>query len=488
MRNVFNKGLTVSAKSIDRSSCVRSRAEVLTEPFMTDKLLKPFDAAAFAAATPIYPVREGQSIADCGAPDSLIALAAVNNFQGELGAVLAGEKGVLCGRGDGSDPFWAAAVCEQMPSGAFKIASDMTQQEASMTTLGWLLGGYKFTKYKSTTAKTTCLIAPENLDTAGVVRTAAAVALVRDLVNTPAGDMLPDNLEAAARALADAHDAHVTMTAGEALLENNFPMTHAVGRASTTPPRMIDIQWGRTDAPKVTLVGKGVCFDSGGLNIKGAGGMGLMKKDMGGAAHVLGLGALIMGSTIDVRLRILIPAVENAISGNAFRPGDVLPTRKGLTVEIGNTDAEGRLVLSDAITLAAEEDPALMITMATLTGAARVAVGSDLAPFYTDGEDLAAELATSANEALDPVWRMPLWKPYDAMLSSPIADMNNISGGSFAGSVTAALFLNRFVQDATRWIHFDIYAWRPKSAPGRPAGGEAQAIRALYAMIEKRFG
>ncbi len=454
---------------------------------MRDDLLIRFDASAHGAAKPIYPVREDCDIAESGAPDALVALARENNFSGDLGAVLADDSGVLCGCGDGADPFWAAAVCEKMRSGVYAFAQEMTPYDAAMATLGWLLGGYKFTKYKSAPSDGPSLVAPASADIDQLKRTAGAVALVRDLVNTPAGDMLPDNLEQAARTLCADHNASVSVTTGEALLQNNFPMIHAVGRASATPPRLIDMQWGRADAPKVTLIGKGVCFDSGGLNIKGAAGMGLMKKDMGGAAHVLGLGALIMGSGLNVRLRILIPAVENAISGSAFRPGDVLASRKGLSVEIGNTDAEGRLVLADAIDLAAEEEPDLMISMATLTGAARVAVGPDLAPFYTDDENLAAELTLSAKETADPVWRMPLWKPYDAMLSSQIADMNNISGGSFAGSITAALFLNRFVRDAARWMHFDIYAWRPKSAPGRPTGGEAQAIRALHDMIAKRF-
>ncbi|MEO0878408.1 MAG: leucyl aminopeptidase family protein, partial [Pseudomonadota bacterium] len=355
--------------------------------------------------------------------------------------------------------------------------------EPRHTALGWLLGTYRFTKYKSAPSPAARLVAPEGVDVAAVSRAYDAVRRVRDLVNTPAGDMLPDGLEACAREIAQAHGADINVTVGDALIAENFPMIHAVGRASDVAPRLIDLVWGDAKAPKVTLVGKGVCFDSGGLNIKGAGGMGLMKKDMGGAAHVLALGAMIMAAGLNVRLRVLVPAVENAISGNAFRPGDVLPTRKGLTVEIGNTDAEGRLVLSDALSLACEEKPDLLISLATLTGAARIAVGPELAPFYTDDNALAEAISREGAREADPVWRMPLWRPYDAMLSSSIADCNNISSNAFAGSVIAALFLNRFVEEGARWAHFDIYAWRPKAAPGRPVGGEAQAIRALFNVI-----
>jgi leucyl aminopeptidase len=264
-------------------------------------------------------------------------------------------------------------------------------------------------------------------------------------------------------------------------------MIHAVGRASTRAPRLIDMVWGRTGDPKVTLVGKGVCFDTGGLNIKPGNSMALMKKDMGGAANVLGLASMIMAARLKVRLRVLIPAVENSISGNAFRPGDVLASRKGLTVEIGNTDAEGRLVLGDALALADEESPDLLVDMATLTGAARVALGPDLPPFYTDDEPLAAAIAANAEAVADPVWRMPLWSPYDTMLESRIADVNHVSDGAFAGSITAALFLRRFVDKARAWAHFDIFAWTPKARPGRPFGGEAQAIRTLHALIAERY-
>ncbi|MFZ5619067.1 MAG: leucyl aminopeptidase family protein, partial [Pseudomonadota bacterium] len=311
----------------------------------------------------------------------------------------------------------------------------------------------------------------------------------RDLVNTPAGDMLPDALEAEARKLAAEFGAEIAVIKGDDLLANELNMIHAVGRASASAPRLIDIRWGRMDAPKLTLVGKGVCFDSGGLDIKGAEGMALMKKDMGGAANALGLARLIMEAKLDLRLRLLIPAVENAISGNAMRPGDILTSRKGLTVEIGNTDAEGRLVLADAMSLGAGDSPHCMITLATLTGAARVALGPELPPFYCDDERFVSAVTSASATVNDPVWRMPLWKPYASMLSSPIADLNNSPGGSFAGSVTAALFLKRFAPETAVWAHFDIYAWRAKAAPGRPVGGEAQAIRALFETLRAyRFG
>jgi leucyl aminopeptidase len=275
--------------------------------------------------------------------------------------------------------------------------------------------------------------------------------------------MGPDALEAAVRALAARHKAKVEVVKGDALLEKNFPMIHAVGRASSEAPRLIDMRWGPKGAPKVTLVGKGVCFDTGGLDIKPASGMLIMKKDMGGAANVLGLASMIMDAKLVIRLRVLIPAVENAISGNAFRPGDILPSRKGLTVEIGNTDAEGRLVLADALALADEQEPQLLIDMATLTGAARVALGPDLPPFYTDDDALAGEVAAAAIAVEDPLWRMPLWRPYEAKLTSKIADINNVTTDGFAGSVTAALFLRRFVEKAASWAHFDIFAWNPSA-------------------------
>jgi leucyl aminopeptidase len=314
------------------------------------------------------------------------------------------------------------------------------------------------------------------------------VFLARDLINTPANDMGPEALEKAARRLARAHKATVAVVKGEDLLKKNFPIIHAVGRASAEAPRLIDLTWGPKGAPKVTLVGKGVCFDTGGLDVKTASGMLLMKKDMGGAANVLGLASMIMEAGLKLRLRVLVPAVENSISAGSFRPGDVLTSRKGLTVEIGNTDAEGRLVLADALALADEEAPQLLVDMATLTGAARVALGPDLPPFYTDDEALAADIAAASAAEEDPLWRMPLWRPYAAKLASKIADTNNVTSDGFAGSVTAALFLQRFVGKAKSWAHFDIYGWNPADRPHGPIGGEAQGIRALEKVISQRFG
>jgi leucyl aminopeptidase len=350
-----------------------------------------------------------------------------------------------------------------------------------------MLGGYAFTRYGKKPGRAIGLAAPEGADIAAVRRGADAVFLVRDLVNTPTNDMGPDDLEQAVRTLAARHKATVSVIVGDDLLSRNFPMIHAVGRASAVAPRLIDMAWGRKAAPKVTLVGKGVCFDTGGLDIKPSSGMLLMKKDMGGAANVLGLAAMIMGARLDLRLRVLIPAVENSISANAFRPGDVLRSRKGITVEIGNTDAEGRLILADALVLADEEKPSLLIDMATLTGAARVALGPELPPFYTDDDALAAEISAASAAVEDPLWRMPLWKPYDAKLASKVADVNNVTTDGFAGSITAALFLKRFVEKTSSWVHFDIFAWNPSERPATPVGGEAQGIRALERAIAKRF-
>lgn len=453
---------------------------------MRHELLKDYEESAGKAAKKIFLVRE-KTIDETAAPDELMALAAANGFNGEAGVVLAGAEGVLVGVGDGSDPFLIAAAADKLPEGDFMIAGALNEREATLACLGWLLGGYRFDHYKTQRSPAACLIAPQNADLAEARRAGDAIGLVRDLVNTPAGDMTPAALEAKAREVAVDHKAEISVIAGDDLLTENFPMVHAVGRAADAAPRLIDVTWGAKDAPKLTLVGKGVTFDSGGLNMKGAAGMALMKKDMGGAAHVLALSQMIMSAGLNVRLRAIIPAVENAVSGNAFRPGDILNSRKGLTVEIGNTDAEGRLILGDALTLGGEEKPDLMISLATLTGAARVALGPELAPVYCDDDGLIAALEDASTTVADPVWRMPLWRNYDSMLSSSIADVNHISSGSFAGSVTAALFLRRFAEEAEQWMHFDIYAWRPKAAPGRPAGGEAQAIRALFEVLAARY-
>lgn len=397
---------------------------------------------------------------------------------GELAAVLFGTKGMETALETGRLP-------SSLPKGRYHLDGDFGG--AYLANLGWLLGAYSFDRYRDTNKGEAELVLSPDVDRAGLLREAEASFLARDLINTPANDMGPDEVEAAIRSLAKSHGAKVTCIKGDALLKKNFPMIHAVGRASTLAPRLVDLTWGNPKHPKVTLVGKGVVFDTGGLNIKPGGSMALMKKDMGGAANTIALAGMIMGAKLPVRLRLLVPAVENAIAGNAFRPGDILPSRKGMTVEIGNTDAEGRLILGDALALADEESPELMIDMATLTGAARVALGPDLPPFYTNDDVLALDLANAAESVRDPLWRMPLWEPYKSMLSSKIADVNHISTGGFAGSITASLFLSRFVEKASSWVHLDIYGWVPTEKPWAPVGGEAQGIRALYKVIAGRY-
>ncbi|RWN53516.1 leucyl aminopeptidase family protein [Mesorhizobium sp.] len=426
-----------------------------------------------------------------GLASSSLAWARANGFSGQAGRtlILPGENGglagALFGTGDGEGALAIGALARALPAGDWHFASTVAEPEIAAIALA--LGGYVFTRYGKKPGRTLRFSLPPGAEAAYVRRIADGVFLTRDLVNTPTSDMGPDELEKAVRTLAGTYKAEVSVTRGDDLLKNNFPMIHAVGRASVGAPRLIDLIWGPENAPKVTLVGKGVCFDTGGLDIKPSSGMLLMKKDMGGAANVLGLASMIMAAGLKVRLRVLIPAVENSIAGNAFRPGDVLVSRKGITVEIGNTDAEGRLVLADALALADDDEPQLLIDMATLTGAARVALGPDLPPFYTGDEALASDLAAASVAVEDPLWRMPLWKPYAAKLSSKIADINNVTSDSFAGSITAALFLKRFVEKTAAWAHFDIFAWNPSDRPHGLAGGEAQGIRALERIISKRY-
>jgi leucyl aminopeptidase len=399
-----------------------------------------------------------------------------------------GVSGVLFGLGPPgkNDPFLPGQLPGLLPAGTYRFGN--SPPDSRLAALAFALGSYRFARYRKPQAKAVRLELPDGVDGADLSRIVEAVTLARDLVNTPANDLGPSELEAAARALAARHGASVRAIVGEALLAENFPLIHAVGRAAAREPRLIDLRWGDPAAPKVTLVGKGVTFDTGGLDIKPESGMLIMKKDMGGAAGVLALAHMAMDRGLKLRLRVLIPAVENAISGSAFRPLDVYGSRKGLTVEIGNTDAEGRLVLADALALADEEAPDLVIDLATLTGAARVALGPDLPPFYTDEDALAAELAACAAAENDPMWRMPLWQGYESMLESKVADVRNVGTGSFAGSVTAALFLKKFVAAAKRWTHIDVYAWTPAAKPARPEGGECQAARALYALLKARYG
>ena len=378
--------------------------------------------------------------------------------------------------------FALAAAAAALPAGTYRLETDLTGAALEEEALGWLLSGYAFDRYAKRSGAVARLVAPKGIDAAQIEAIAAGEALTRDLINTPASDMGPEELEDAASGLATEFGARFEVTRGEALLEKNFPMIHAVGRASDRAPRLIDMSWGDS-GPKLTLVGKGVCFDTGGLDIKPASSMGLMKKDMGGAATVLGLARMIMALKLPVQLRVLIPAVENSIGSNAFRPQDILTSRKGLTVEINNTDAEGRLVLADALAYGAEEEPDLMLSMATLTGAARVAVGPDLAPFFTDDEGIAAALTTSAATVADPVWRLPFHEPYEGMIEPGIADLDNAPSGGFAGAITAALFLRRFAGEGVRYTHFDIYGWQPVPGPARPKGGVGQGARAVLAAL-----
>jgi leucyl aminopeptidase len=456
-------------------------------------LVAAIDPAAASAIPFAVVTRDNweEVAARIGAPAT--AFARAQGFDGKAGTsvVLPSPEGgvaaVLAGHPEGGDPFSPAKGVTSLPAGLYRL--EPGSADPSATLLGLLLGLYAFTRYKGKSeARDIRFVVPDGVDGGEVGRQADAVAFARDLVNTPANDLGPAELEAAARAWAARMRASFNSIVGDDLLAQNFPLIHAVGRASSRPPRLIDITWGETFRPKVTLVGKGVCFDTGGLNIKPDAGMLLMKKDMAGAATALAAAQMIIEAKLPVRLRVLIPAVENAISGSAFRPGDVIPSRKGLSVEIGNTDAEGRLVLADALALADEEEPDLLLDFATLTGAARVALGPDLPPAYTDDEDLAAALVATGQSVNDPVWRMPLWKRYESMLDSKVADINHISGGSYAGSVTAALFLRRFVERAKSWAHFDIFGWTPVARPGRPEGGEPQTARLVLSLVRQRYG
>jgi leucyl aminopeptidase len=384
-------------------------------------------------------------------------------------------------------PMLTGALPGAIPEGDYYFADAMPDPE--LAALGFLASCYRFTRYKtSTDQKPKRLVRPEGASRDRVLAHAEALYLGRDLINTPASDFGPAELEAAARGLANTFGGSVKVTEGASLLSDNFPMIHAVGRASDRPPRLIDLRWGAGHAPRVTVVGKGICFDTGGLNLKSGSGMGLMKKDMGGAASALAFALMVMREKLPVRLRVLIPAADNSVAGNAFRPGDVLTSRNGMTVEIGNTDAEGRLVLADALSLADEDAPDYLITLATLTGAARVALGPDLPPLYATDDAFAGQLLDVSQAIGDPLWRMPFWANYDKLLKSNVADVSHISEGSFAGSVTAALFLKRFVKDAKRFAHLDIYGWVPREQPGRPQGGEPQAARALFQFFRQELG
>ncbi len=388
------------------------------------------------------------------------------------------------------EPWHVAGAPDRLAAGAWSIQTPLPAKAATAAALGWAYGSYRFNRYHTrpgSDAQAATLVPPQLADMAYVRRMAAAIAMARDLINTPAADLLPERLAELAVAMAEGCGAETRVVTGDALREG-FPAIHAVGRAAASAPRLIDFQWGDPAAPRVTLVGKGVCFDSGGLDIKPAAGMLLMKKDMGGAACVLALARAIMESALPVRLRVLVPAVENAIAGNAYRPGDVLRTRKGLTVEVGNTDAEGRLVLCDALAAAEADAPDLLVDMATLTGAARVALGPELPALFGSKSGTVEALVRHGRALSDPLWPMPLWDGYDDEIGSKVADLNNVSGSTFAGAVIGGLFLRRFVAPERDWLHLDLYGWNAKERPGRPVGGEPQAVRALFALVSERFG
>ena len=400
---------------------------------------------------------------------------------GQLAGVL---FGIEAADSANKDLFRPGQLVTLLPAGTYRFAN--APHDARLAALAFALGAYQFTRYRKAEACNVRLVVPDGVDGDDLSRIAEGVSLARDLINTPANDMGPAELEDAARAVAGQHGAKFSVTSG-AELEKNFPLIHAVGMGSPRAPRLIDFTWGKDSDPKITLVGKGVCFDTGGLDIKPDASMLNMKKDMGGAATALALAHMIMARGLKVRLRVLIPAVENSVSGKSFRPRDIYRARKGITVEIGNTDAEGRLVLADALTLADDDKPVLVADFATLTGAARVALGPDVPPFFTDDDALAAELMSAAGAENDPVWRLPLWRPYETMLESKVADTNNVSTGGQGGAITAALFLRKFVE-AKSWLHLDVFAWSSSNKPGRPEGAECMTARALYALLCKRYG
>jgi leucyl aminopeptidase len=459
-------------------------------------MTSPFATSPATSAIPItFATKSSWDTIRAALPPQAAQFAMANGFAAKPGAclVLPTAEGhiaqVLFGVEDedtrSPDLFRPGSLPGLLPSGVYRFAN--TPHDARLAALAFALGLYRFGRYRKAEVPDVKLVPPDGVDAADILRMADAAMLARDLVNTPSNDMGPAELELAAQELAERHGAAFSSVVGDDLVKQNFPLIHAVGMASTRAPRLIDFTWGDAAHPKVTLVGKGVCFDTGGLDLKPSSGMLIMKKDMGGAANVLALAQMVMDAKLKVRLRVLIPAVENAVAGNAFRPLDIFTSRKGVTVEIGNTDAEGRLVLADALALADEEKPDLLIDMGTLTGAARVALGPDLPPFYTHDETLALDIARHAKGENDPLWRMPLWPAYDSWLDSKVANITNAPSGAFAGSITCALFLQRFVEHAKSWLHLDIYAWTPAAKPARPEGGECQAARALYKLLGERY-
>lgn len=455
-----------------------SSAATLATPLI---LVAPDGLGAVLTSLPPHQAAWARAQGFAAGPGETLAL------PGDHGQVAAAVVGLGTPAQSQRGRFQSALAASRLPAGTYRLADVPPDTDLAALALGWLLEGYRFGRYHTTDAPRAVLVAPPGIDAGRIEIIANAEALTRDLINTPASDMGPAELEAAVRAVAAPHGAQVETIIGNDLLARNFPLIHAVGRAAGPgrEPRLVEMTWG-TAGPRLTLVGKGVCFDTGGLDIKPPSSMGLMKKDMGGAATTLGLAQMIMALNLPLQLRLLIPAVENAIGSDAFRPQDILTSRKGLTVEVNNTDAEGRLVLADALALAAEAPTDLTVSMATLTGAARVAVGPDLAPFFTDSDDDAALLSQAAARVQDPVWRLPFHDPYEAMIEPGIADLDNAPAGGMAGAITAALFLRRFA--GPRYMHFDIYGWQPAAAPGRPKGGVGQGARALLDALPQLLG
>ncbi len=439
--------------------------------------------SGFAAWQERAPARERDWAAATGFAAEPGKQSLVPDKEGRLGRVLVSIP-------EDEAAIWAlGGLSESLPAGSYRLETAPEGTDPSRVALGWALGTYAFDLYRKKEKKKegARLVWPAGADRGLVERLAGAVCLARDLINTPASDLGPAELAEAAEKVAENAGAKCRVIAGDALLAENYPTIHAVGRASNRAPRLVDITWGEASAPKVTLVGKGVCFDSGGLDLKPASGMRMMKKDMAGAAITLALGQAVMQAGLPVRLRVLLPLVENAVSGNAMRPLDIVRTRKGLTVEIGNTDAEGRLILCDALAEASTETPALLVDIATLTGAARVALGPELPALFCNDDSLATGLIEAGTAEDDPLWRMPLWRPYRKLIDSKAADINNVSESPHAGAITAALYLQEFVEPGIPWVHIDVMAWNTRARPGRPEGAEAQTLRALYAHIASRF-
>ncbi len=451
--------------------CEPGQAAIKLTPLDPDQLphwlsQMPAEQAAWVHANG-FEARQGQI---CPLPDARGAITRV------LVAVDAQENSYALG-----------ALSERLAPGTYALECDWSEARQFNALTGFALGAYRFGRYRKQPPLKVKIELPTGEAAFSIQATVAAIYLARDLINTPAEDLPPRALAGAAVELATRHGAECRQIVGEDLLERNYPVIHAVGRASANPPRLIDLRWGDKAAPRLTLVGKGVCFDSGGLDLKSASGMRLMKKDMGGAAHVLGLASMIMAFELPVRLRVLVPAVENVVSANALRPGDIIKSRQGLNIEIDNTDAEGRLVLADALAEACREDPDLVLDFATLTGAARVAVGTEIAAFFCNDDALAAGIEQQADTTMDPVWRLPLYRPYRKLIESKIADLSNSASVPFAGAITAALFLEHFVKPQTAWGHFDVMAWNPAARPGHPEGGDVQGVRAVFEYLRQRY-